>query len=171
MTALVCFPADSCYCHGMFLRLLALFILVPIAELAIFMVLGDEIGLGYTLAIIVITGILGAALTKSQGARALLRFRQASAEGRLPHKEVIDGLLILIAGAVLLTPGFLTDTVGFLLLVPPVRALIRGRLADYLKGKIKIVAPHMPTTTPEPAPAPTPPSGPGKVIDVEVLKD
>ncbi len=153
----------------MFLRLLALFILVPIAELALFMVLGDKIGLGPTLAIIIITGILGAALTKSQGAKALQRFRQASAEGRLPHKEVIDGLIILIAGAVLLTPGFLTDTVGFLLLVPPVRALIRGRLAEYLKGKIKIVTP--PGMSPEPAPSPTPPPGKGKVIDVEVVRD
>jgi UPF0716 protein FxsA len=150
----------------MFLRLLALFILVPIAELAIFITLGDEIGLGPTLAIIIFTGFLGAALTKSQGARALQRFRQASAEGRLPHKEVTDGLLILIAGAVLLTPGFLTDTVGFLLLVPPFRALVRGRLAAYLKTKIKIVTPNMPRE-----PAPTPPPGKGKVIDVEVVRD
>jgi UPF0716 protein FxsA len=150
----------------MLLRLLALFILVPIAELAIFIALGDKIGLWRTLAIIVITGILGAALTKSQGTRALQRFRQASAEGRLPHQEVTDGLLILIAGAVLLTPGFLTDTVGFLLLVPPVRALVRGRLAAYLKSKIKIVTPNMPGE-----PAPPPPPGKGKVIDVEVVRD
>lgn len=153
----------------MFLRLLALFILVPIAELYLFMELGGQIGLPRTLAIIVITGILGAALTKSQGARALMRFRQASAEGRLPHKEVLDGLLILLAGAVLLTPGFLTDTVGFLLLVPPVRALIRGRLAEYLKGKIKIVTPTMQNMPVEDEP--TPPPGSGKVIDVEVVRD
>lgn len=153
----------------MFLRLLALFILVPIAELAIFIALGDKIGLPATLAIIIITAFLGAALTKSQGARALQRFRQASAEGRLPHQEVTDGLLILIAGAVLLTPGFLTDTVGFLLLVPPFRALVRGRLASYLKTKIRVVSPNVPSPPAEPAHSPPP--GKGKVIDVEVMRD
>ncbi len=147
----------------MFAKLLALFILVPLVELYLFLVLGSRIGLGPTLIIIVFTGILGAALTKSQGARALARFRQASAEGRLPHNEVLDGLLILIAGAVLLTPGFLTDTVGFLLLVPPVRAL----LGNYLKSRIKIV----PGTDPPQETAPPPPPGNGQIIDVEVIKD
>ena len=125
----------------MFLKLLLLFILVPVAELYLFLTLGKFIGIGYTLAIIVLTAFLGAGLTRSQGARAMARFRQATAEGRLPHKEVIDGLLILLAGAVLLTPGFLTDTVGFLLLVPPARAVIRGWLAKYLKGKIQVMTP------------------------------
>lgn len=122
-------------------KLLLLFILIPIAELYLFLTLGKEIGLGATLAIIILTGILGAALTKFQGARALARFRQASAEGRLPHREILDGLLILLAGAVLLTPGFLTDTIGFLLLVPPVRALLRSWLGKYLKGKVHLVSP------------------------------
>ena len=125
----------------MFFKLLVLFILIPVAELYLFMTLGDMLGIGTTLAIIVLTAFLGAALTKSQGARAMERFRQASAEGRLPHKEVLDGLLILLAGAVLLTPGFLTDTVGFLLLIPPARAVIRGWLAKYLKGKIHVMTP------------------------------
>lgn len=156
----------------MFLRLLLLFILVPLAELYLFMQLGSRIGLGPTLAIIILTGILGAALTKAQGTRALTRFRQATAEGRLPHLEVIDGLLILLAGAVLLTPGFLTDTVGFLLLLPPFRAVLRGRLATYLKSKIQIVSPAtMPGAGPAPDQIPAPPPGKGKVIDVEVVSD
>ena len=153
----------------MFARLLLLFILVPLAELCLFILLGDVIGLGPTLAIIVITGILGAWLTKAQGIRALTRFRQAGAEGRLPHQEVLDGILILLAGAVLLTPGFLTDTVGFLLLLPPCRNMIRGRLAAYLKTKIRIIDP-MAGSTPKPAPA-HPPAGKGKIIDVEVVSD
>ena len=153
----------------MFVRLLLLFILVPIAELCLFMSLGSKIGLEATFAIIVLTGILGAWLTKAQGTRALTRFRQAGAEGRLPHREVLDGLLILLAGAVLLTPGFLTDTVGFLLLFPPCRALIRKQLAGYLKSHIQIVGPGgQSMRDPEPA---TPPPGKGKVIDVEVLSD
>ena len=128
----------------MFFKLLVLFILVPIAELCIFLTLGDYIGLKWTLLIILLTALIGAALTKLQGAKAMQNFRQAMAEGRLPHKEATDGLLILLAGAVLLTPGFLTDTVGFLLLIPPARAVIRGRLANYLKGRIQIVGTPFP---------------------------
>ncbi len=125
----------------MFLKLLLLFILVPIAELYLFLTLGAQIGIGPTLAIIVLTAFLGASLTKSQGAKALTNFRNATAEGRLPHKEALDGLLILLAGAVLLTPGFLTDAVGFLLLLPPARDVIRGWLGTYLKSRIRLIPP------------------------------
>lgn len=125
-------------------KLLLLFILVPIAELYLFMTLGKELGLWPTLAIIVVTAILGAALTKSQGRRAMQKFQAATAEGRMPAKEALDGLMILLAGAVLLTPGFLTDTVGFLLLVPPVRAIVASYAGKRLKGKIKFVTPGMP---------------------------
>ena len=125
----------------MFFKLLLLFILVPVAELYLFLTLGAEIGIGPTLAIIILTAFLGAALTKSQGAKALQNFRKATAEGRLPHREALDGLLILLAGAVLLTPGFLTDTVGFLLLIPPARAVIRGWLGTYLKARIRLIPP------------------------------
>ena len=98
----------------LFLKLLVLFIVVPIAELYLFLTLGTHIGLAPTLLIILLTAVVGAALTRSQGSRAMANFRQATAEGRLPHREALDGLLVLLAGAVLLTPGFLTDTVGFL---------------------------------------------------------
>lgn len=122
----------------MFGRLLLLFILVPILELGIFLALGDSLGLPKTLAIIIITGILGAALTKSQGGKALASFQAALASGKMPHREIVDGLLILIAGAVLLTPGFLTDTVGFLLLLPPVRAVFRSLLTKRLADKVQL---------------------------------
>ncbi|NNC90796.1 MAG: FxsA family protein [Akkermansiaceae bacterium] len=148
----------------MFFRLLLLFILVPIAELAIFLTLGDKIGLGATLAIIILTGFLGAALTKSQGLRALERFRAASAKGTLPTTEIIDGLLILIAGAVLLTPGFLTDTVGFLLLVPPARAVIRKWLGAWFAKRVQ-VSMHGPGAAANPPQRPVS----GKVIDVETV--
>jgi UPF0716 protein FxsA len=128
----------------MFFKILLLFIFVPIAELYLFLTLGARIGLPATLAIILLTAVLGASLTKTQGAKALANFRKATAEGRLPHQEALDGLLILLAGAVLLTPGFLTDTVGFLLLLPPSRAVIRGWLAHYLKGRIRFVSPSVP---------------------------
>lgn len=125
-------------------KLLLLFILVPVAELYLFMKLGSQLGLGPTLAIIVVTAIIGAALTKSQGRRAMARFQQATKEGRMPAREAMDGLMILLAGAVLITPGFLTDTIGFLLLVPPFRSLVAGYLGKNLKGKIQIFSSGMP---------------------------
>jgi len=108
----------------MFLRLLLLFISIPLVELILFLVLGARIGVPTTIAIVILTGFLGAALTRSQGLRAIANYRQATREGRLPAREVLDGVLILVAGAVLLTPGFLTDAIGFSLLLPPVRDLI-----------------------------------------------
>ena len=122
----------------MFARLLILFIIVPIIELSLFMLLGKHLGLVPTLVIIVITAVIGASLTKSQGGKALANFQNALAMGKMPHKEMVDGLLVLIAGAVLLTPGFLTDTVGFLLLLPPVRAVVRGIVSEKLAKRVHV---------------------------------
>ena len=153
----------------MFSKLLLLFILVPLAELFLFMKIGSQLGFPLTLAIIIITAILGAALTKSQGRQALARFQLAMKEGRMPHREATDGLIILVAGALLLTPGFLTDAVGFSLLFPPARALIRGSLAQVLKNKIRIV-PNNPMQNGSPFPPETQTRDSklddGKVIDV-----
>ncbi|MCL4164714.1 UNVERIFIED_CONTAM: hypothetical protein GTU68_006370 [Idotea baltica] len=107
------------------------------------MVLGSKIGIAPTLLIIIVTGALGAYLTKSQGLKALNNYQAATAQGKLPHEEVLDGLMILIAGAVLLTPGFLTDAIGFSLLVPSIRGSVRKVLAAYLKGKITVVGQNM----------------------------
>ncbi len=128
----------------MFGKLLLLFILVPTAELYLFMKIGSRLGLGPTLAIIIVTAVLGASLTKSQGRRAIEKFQAATTAGRMPAKEAIDGLMILLAGAVLITPGFLTDTVGFLLLLPSFRAIVAGYAGKRLKGKIQVVTPGMP---------------------------
>ena len=128
----------------MFSRLLALFIFVPIIELGIFLWIGDRLGLLNTLAIILLTGVLGATLTKSQGLRVLREFQQNTAAGQLPHAPIIEGLIILVAGALLLTPGFLTDIVGFLALVPTVRGQLRKFLTHTLSKRIKIVTPSEP---------------------------
>ena len=125
----------------MFAKLLFLFITVPLVEFILMMRIGMRIGFGPTFAIILITGFIGAWLTKVQGVRTLRRFQKATSEGRLPHQEVLDGVMILVAGAVLLTPGFLTDAIGFLLLVPPVRTAVRKHLSKYLKSRIKVVGP------------------------------
>jgi UPF0716 protein FxsA len=151
----------------MFTKLLLLFILVPVSELAIFIVLGDKIGLAPTLGIIVLTAILGAYLTKSQGIKALNKYQQALAQGKLPHDEVMDGLMILIAGAVLLTPGFLTDAIGFSLLIPPLRRVIKAIVKDRLRERANVVSQNVnaatqPFTQEGPARSDSP-----KVINVE----
>jgi UPF0716 protein FxsA len=112
--------------------LLALaFILVPLAELAVLIAVGDVIGLVPTLVLLLVVSLAGAWLAKREGLAAWRRFQLALAEARVPTVEVADGAMILLAGALLLTPGFLTDVVGILLLLPPTRALAR-RLAPRL---------------------------------------
>jgi UPF0716 protein FxsA len=113
----------------MFIRLLLLFTIVPLVELYILVKLGGVIGVWATVAIVIGTGVLGAWLARQQGLGVLRRVQEELAAGQLPADALIDGLLILIAGAVLLTPGLLTDTLGFVLLVPPGRAAVRKVVA------------------------------------------
>ena len=109
----------------MFVRLLLLFTIVPLVELYLLIKLGSVVGVALTVALVVFTGALGAWLARVQGLSVLKRLSTDFGEGRLPTDAVIDGLLILVAGAVLLTPGLLTDALGFLLLVPRSRAVVR----------------------------------------------
>ena len=113
----------------MFLRLLLLFTLVPLIELFLLVKLGTVIGIGATVLIVISTGVLGAWLARRQGLGVLRRLSEDLNEGRLPGDTLIDGLLILIAGALLLTPGLITDTIGFLLLVPQGRTVVRRIVA------------------------------------------
>jgi UPF0716 protein FxsA len=109
----------------MFVRLLFLFTLVPLIELFLLVKLGDMIGFWPTVALVVATGAMGAILTRMEGLRVLRQAQADFQKGRVPTDRLLDGLLILIAGAVLLTPGLITDAVGFFLLVPPGRRMIR----------------------------------------------
>jgi len=140
----------------MFLRLLILFISIPLLEVILFMILGSRIGIPTTIAIVILTGFLGAALTRSQGLRAIANYRRAASEGRLPAREALDGVLILIAGAVLLTPGFLTDAIGFSLLLPPVRDLVakwaRESFTSRVQGAKKAAGDAAGRARPEPEP-------------------
>jgi UPF0716 protein FxsA len=110
------------------------FILVPLAELAVLIAVGDVIGLLPTLILLLIVSVAGAWLAKREGLAAWRRFQLALATGRVPTVEVADGAMILLAGALLLTPGFLTDVAGILLLLPPTRAMAR-RLAPRLAAR------------------------------------
>jgi UPF0716 protein FxsA len=111
------------------LALIALFVLVPLAELyVIFKVVGPAIGAPLTIALLAADSLAGAWLMKSQGRAVWRRFNETMAAGRIPHREIVDGVLIIFGGAFLITPGFITDILGFLLLIPPTRSLFRRSL-------------------------------------------
>lgn len=115
--------------------LLLLFIAVPIAELWLIIKIGGEIGVLPTLALLIVDSMVGAALARSQSRAVWERFNRALAEGRVPGDEVFDGAMIILGGALLLTPGFLTDVFGLVLLLPPTRALVRGLLKRAVKKR------------------------------------
>ncbi len=120
------------------IRLLLLFTVVPMTELVILLWLADRTAWWFTLGLVVFTGILGAALARSQGFRCLREIQEQTARGELPARSLVDGLMILIAGAVLITPGILTDVVGFSLLIPPIRSLIRRWLMHRFRGRFTV---------------------------------
>jgi UPF0716 protein FxsA len=105
--------------------LVLVFILVPIAELYVIIKVGGAIGVVPTLVLLLADAVLGSMLLRQQGRAAWVRFNRALAENRVPHKEIIDGVLVIMGGALLLTPGFITDIFGLIFLIPPTRALVR----------------------------------------------
>ena len=109
-------------------RLLLLFVLVPVVELALLIEIGRLVGTPATIGLIVLTGVLGAWLARRQGLGVLRAVRGEMAEGRVPAGTLVDGALIVVAGAVLMTPGVLTDALGFFLLVPAGRRLLKRQL-------------------------------------------
>ncbi|MCB0265980.1 MAG: membrane protein FxsA [Calditrichaeota bacterium] len=120
----------------MFAKLLFIFVTIPLVEMLILIKLGEAIGFWPTMAMVVVTGIIGASLAKAQGFLALNRIRSELNTGKLPADELVDGLLILIGGIVLLTPGLLTDLAGFSLMVPAIRTVIRKWLQRRFKGML-----------------------------------
>lgn len=104
--------------------LIALFVLAPLLELYLIYKVGDSIGIELTLLLLLADSVIGSVLLRSQGRTVWRRFNEALATGRMPHREVTDGVAVIAGGAFLVTPGFLTDIVGLLLLLPPTRALI-----------------------------------------------
>jgi UPF0716 protein FxsA len=106
--------------------LVLIFIVLPIAELYVIIKVGGAIGVLPTIALLIVDSFLGAALLRSQGRAAWRRFNEALAIGRVPTREVFDGAMVILGGAFLITPGFITDVIGLLLLIPPTRAIFRG---------------------------------------------
>jgi UPF0716 protein FxsA len=120
------------------LALIVLFIVVPLAELYVIIKVGEAIGLVPTLALLLADSVLGSLLLRHQGRAVWRRFNEALGAGRMPHREVMDGVLVIFGGAFLLTPGFLTDIVGAVLLVPPTRSLVRRLLVRRLTRRVSV---------------------------------
>lgn len=120
------------------LALAVLFIVVPLAELYLILKVGDAIGAVPTILLLAADSLLGSVLLRTQGRSVWRRFNTVLAEGKMPHREVIDGVLMVFGGAFLITPGFLTDVVGLLLLVPPTRALIRRAVVARLGRRVAV---------------------------------
>ncbi len=114
--------------------LFALFIAVPLIEIALFIQVGGAIGLWPTLLVVVLTAILGTWLVRSQGIQAMANLRSSFGELRDPTEPLAHGAMILFSGALLLTPGFFTDAIGFALLIPGVRSAVFG----YLRSRVHV---------------------------------
>ena len=124
----------------MAILLLAAFIAVPVVEIALFIEVGGWIGLWPTIAVVIVTAFAGTTLLRLQGLAVLQRAQESAARNELPVAEVFDGLCLLIAGVLLLTPGFFTDALGFLLFVPPFRRLAGAAVWRWLvrSGKVSV---------------------------------
>ena len=122
---------------NLFGRLALLFVIVPIVELMLLIEIGQIVGLLPTLALVMLTGIGGATLARAEGLRVFFQFQRELASGRLPGQAMLDGISVLIGGAFLLTPGVLTDFVGFSLLFPPSRRWIQRRVRATLEAQIE----------------------------------
>lgn len=121
----------------MLFRLLLLFVLIPLIELALLIQLGSWIGFWPTIALVVVTGTLGALLAKSQGMRVLRQIQVELSVGQVPTSRLLDGLMILIGGIVLLTPGLLSDVAGLLLLLPVTRNKLKGVVRRRFEGMVR----------------------------------
>jgi len=158
------------------LFILLLFIGVPILEIAVFIDIGERIGLINTIAVVILTAIAGTALLRWQGLSVLGRAQESLRENRFPMEEVFDGLCLVLAGALLLTPGFVTDAFGFLLFLPPVRMALKKFGTQFISSRAHL---HAARTSPGHRPASpdiidgefvdvTDPPKPGPVIEGEI---
>lgn len=138
----------------MLIWLVLLFIAVPLIELYVIVETARSIGTLETIGLLVLVSVVGAWMVKAQGLAVLWRVRSKLAEGLMPGRELVDGALVLLAGALMLTPGFVTDAVGLLLLFPPARMAIRPILIRRFRNRVTFVGP--------------PDSGPGTIHDTDL---
>ena len=130
----------------MFFRLLLLFTVLPIIELMLLVWVKDQTTFSFTIGLVLVTGFVGASLARWQGWRTVERMQNELAAGKMPTDAILDGVMILLAGAVLITPGILTDTFGFLLLIPPVRTFLKAWARRRMLSRMSV---HTYTHTPD----------------------
>ena len=147
----------------MFPKIILFFVIVPFIELTLLLKLSEVVGAKYTLGLIVLTGIVGGSLARWQGVRTLLRLRDQMGKGQFPTDALADGGMILVAGALLLTPGILTDVFGFSLLTPFCRPLYRRILMNWFKNNVHVSNIQVQTRRD------APPTSDDQVIDAEVV--
>jgi len=145
-------------------------IAVPLIEIALFVVVGGRIGLLATIAVVVVTALAGAALLRLQGLEVVAQARRAAEEGHMPIRSVVDGLFLFAAGLLLLTPGFLTDAIGFLLFVPPLRRGLAAFIWRRLLASGSFVVFTARSHGTGPAESGRRPSGGGRVIEGEYVE-
>lgn len=143
--------------------LFVLFIIVPIVELAVIIQVGQVVGAGWTIVALIVMSLIGAALVKAEGLRAWRRVREALAQSRMPAEEVVDGALVLLGGALMLTPGFLTDGVGLLLVLPPTRSVLNRTIRGRVRGAFGL------SRRPPRTGAPRPPAD-DSIVDVDIVR-
>lgn len=147
---------------------LSIFILVPIIEIWLFIQVDSIIGLWPTLASVVLTAVIGTWLLRQQGFAVLMQARAAMDKSQFPLEQVIHGVFLLVSGLLLLTPGFFTDTIGFLCLVPPLRLAVAYGIWSKLKDHVHVVHPGM---AQGPGGQERPSPGGGPVIDGEIINE
>ncbi len=153
-----------------FFVLFLLFVLLPFAELALLLLLADYTSWWWTLGLVIVTGIAGGALAKSQGLAVLRKIREEMAQGRIPAESLSDAAMILCAGCLLLTPGMITDVFGLSLLIPPIRRFYRRRIGAWIRSKVKIstqLSGRAPQNAAEPKPPGTPRPKAGSPFGIE----
>ncbi|NOX58727.1 MAG: FxsA family protein [Planctomycetes bacterium] len=119
----------------MFAYLLLLFISMPILELWLLIQIGGVMGAGPTIALVVLTGIIGAGLARREGLRTMLKIQERMAAGAIPTDDMVEGLLIFVSAVLLVTPGVITDAVGFAMLIGPIRRVVRAKLVKQFKTR------------------------------------
>ena len=144
----------------MLLLLVLLFIVVPIAELAVLIQVGQEIGVWWTIAILIADAVLGSILMRAQGRAAWRRFNESMQAGRVPAREVLDGALVMFGGLLMLTPGFITDILGLVLILPPTRAVLRRAVIRSIQRRGAVTRVVFYGAKPPPSPSPPPPPAP-----------
>ena len=155
----------------MFGRLLLLFILTPLIELWLLMLVSEQLGPATTIWLVLLTGFVGASLARRQGLQTWLAIQRETQQGKMPAASLVDAMMIFVAGVLLITPGMMTDVVGFSLLVPPVRAFLRKRFQNSIKvqaaASVQGFGAGFPGTPPGPAGDEQKPASADDVIDVE----